>query len=377
MSKKIISIVLNSFTNDSRVLKEVTSLRNAGYDVMVVALHEDNLKEKEEVNSIPVHRIRLRTRRFPKYLWVQVIKYIEFLLKVVLQFRNCQVVHCNDLNTLPIGFLLKKLSRRKIKVIYDAHEYETEVKGLIGLRKKLAKLIERLLIKHADCVITVSNSIAEAYRKDYGIDKPKLVLNCPPYVQIKKKNIFRKKFNIGSEQTIFLYQGGLVKGRGIEQLLEAFYQIKRDDVVLVLMGYGELENVVKEYAAKSSKIYFQEAVSPQILLEYSSSADIGVSIIEPSCLNYEYCLPNKFFEYSMVGLPILTNNSVEMRKLVEQYNCGETIQSIDTKSIIQGINNIMKKDIKQMSLNALEMAKRYNWEEQEKILLSVYREILE
>jgi glycosyltransferase involved in cell wall biosynthesis len=376
MSNRIISIVLNPFTNDSRVLKEVTSLKKAGYDVSVIALHEGNLKEKERINDIPIYRIRLRTRKLSKSLWAQVVKYIEFLLKVVIKYRNCQIVHCNDLNTLPVGVILKKLSKNKIKIVYDAHEYETEVKGLKGFRKKMAKFVERLLIKHADCVITVSNSIAEAYRRDYGIDKPKLVLNCPPYVQIQKKNIFREKFNIRPEQTIFLYQGGLVKGRGIEQLLEAFYQIKRDDVVLVLMGYGELENVVKEYAAKSNKIYFQEAVSPQILLEYSSSADIGVSIIEPSCLNYEYCLPNKFFEYSMVGLPILANNSVEMGKLVKQYNCGETIQSIDAKSINRGINNIMEKDIKQMSLNALKMAKRYNWEEQEKILLSVYREIL-
>jgi len=39
--KKITSIVLNNFTNDSRVLKENLSLQKAGYDVTVVALHEE------------------------------------------------------------------------------------------------------------------------------------------------------------------------------------------------------------------------------------------------------------------------------------------------------------------------------------------------
>ena len=41
----VVSIVLNNFLNDSRVLKENISLQNAGYDVKVIALHEEPLKE--------------------------------------------------------------------------------------------------------------------------------------------------------------------------------------------------------------------------------------------------------------------------------------------------------------------------------------------
>jgi hypothetical protein len=47
--KKVISIVLNNFKNDSRVLKENISLQKAGYEVQVVALHEESLKEYEEI----------------------------------------------------------------------------------------------------------------------------------------------------------------------------------------------------------------------------------------------------------------------------------------------------------------------------------------
>ena len=55
--KKIISIVLNNFKNDSRVLKENISLQNAGYEVKVVAHHQEGLKEHEEVQGISVHRV--------------------------------------------------------------------------------------------------------------------------------------------------------------------------------------------------------------------------------------------------------------------------------------------------------------------------------
>ncbi len=48
------------------------------------------------------------------------------------------------------------------------------------------------------------------------------MLNTPPYKKIEKKDIFRETFKIDKDKTIFLYQGGLSSGRGIEILLEAF-----------------------------------------------------------------------------------------------------------------------------------------------------------
>ncbi|NPA87546.1 MAG: glycosyl transferase, partial [Epsilonproteobacteria bacterium] len=56
---KVALLVLNNFKNDSRVLKEAISLKNGGFDVKVVALWEDGLKEFDNVSGIPVHRVKL------------------------------------------------------------------------------------------------------------------------------------------------------------------------------------------------------------------------------------------------------------------------------------------------------------------------------
>ena len=102
---------LNNFTNDSRVLKECISLQGAGYHVQVIALHENNLLEKEHVQGLPVHRVKLKTRNWSKCKPIQLVKYFELTLRVVKKFRNkVDVVHCHDLNTLPLGFLIKKFS---------------------------------------------------------------------------------------------------------------------------------------------------------------------------------------------------------------------------------------------------------------------------
>ena len=375
MKTQIISIVLNNFKNDSRVLKENISLQNNGYNVKVIALHEEPLKEFDEVANIAVHRIKLKTRNWSKNKLVQLLKYLEFVYQVVKQYKNSDIAHCNDLSALPIGVIIKKFFNKKIKVVYDAHEYETELNGLHGIEKTLTKKLEKLLIKHADKVITVSDSIANEYVKLYSIPKPSLVLNTPPYKEITKKEIFRETLGIKENQTIFLYQGGLSKGRGIEILLETFQNIDDNKSVIIFMGYGTLENIIKENTTKYENIYFHEAVNPDVLLNYTSSADFGISTIENSCLSYYYCLPNKMFEYFMADIPVIVSNLYEMKKIVEENHIGIVAKDNTPEGLQNAIKEAVKLDKDDLKENIQKLKAVYNWEQQEKVLLKVYGEL--
>lgn len=105
----------------------------------------------------------------------------------IISFSDTLLVHCHDLNTLPIGVAIKLFFNKKVKVVYDAHEYETETVYLKGVERILAKAFERISIRKVDAVITVSESIASAYRKLYNIKKPFLVKNYPYYCKVQKK----------------------------------------------------------------------------------------------------------------------------------------------------------------------------------------------
>ena len=396
--KKIISLVLNNFKNDSRVLKENISLQKAGYNVQVVALWEDGLKEFEIIQNIPVHRIKLKSKNWSKNKLIQLIKYLEFVFRVVKKYKNFDIIHCNDLNTLPIGVIIKKFFNKNVKIVYDAHEYETEINGLKGFQKSLTKILEKSLIKYADKVITVSNSIANEYTKLYNIEKPAVVLNTPLYKEIDKKDIFREKFNLDKDKTIFLYQGGLSSGRGIEILLETFKDIeeggKREkeegnfnlqpstlalQPCIVFMGYGELEQLVKEYATKYENIYFHPAVSPDILLDYTSCANFGVHMAQSHCLSYLYALPNKTFEYIMAELPIIVTNLPELGRLASDNNIGILIEKNTKESFKNAITkaiNLDKTQYQELIENIRKAKKKYCWEKQEKILINTYKGVL-
>ena len=377
MNRKVTSIVLNNFKNDSRVLKENISLQNAGYAVQVVALHDEGQKEFDKVQGIPVHRIKLKSRGWSKNKAIQLLKYFEFVYRATGQYKDSDILHCNDLNALPIGVMIKKFFNKDVKIVYDAHEYETETNGLSGIQKTLVKKLEKYLMKYVDKTITVSDAIANEYVKLYDIEKPSLVLNTPPYTQIQKKDIFRETFDIKKEQTIFLYQGGLSKGRGIGILLDTFKQINDDKSVIVFMGYGILEDIVENASKEYKNIYFHKAVAPDVLLDYTCSADFGISTIEDSCLSYRYCLPNKMFEYTMAEVPAIVSNLPEMKRVVEENVIGVVVKENTSSGLRDAIEKASLLDQEELHVNIKKVKETYNWEEQGKVLLEAYRGLYE
>ena len=371
---KVANIVFNSFVNDSRVLKESISLANHGWHVEVVAHGDKDLAKQEQKDNFQIVRLNYLDRKVTKSKFAKLKIYLAWMREVIGYVKCFDILHCNDLNSMPIAFIIKKFYNKDIKIVYDAHEYETETYALSGIQKKITKFSEKFLIKYADKVITVSDSIANEYVKLYSIEKPALVLNAPNYKEIIKYDKFREAFGIEGK-TIFLYQGGLGKNRGIELLLEVFKTINNSESVMVFMGYGELESLIIKYAKENDNIFFHKAVSPDVLLDYTVSADFGIATIEDSCLSYRYCLPNKLFEYIMAEVPIIVSNLPEMSKVVKKNNIGVVVENETLEGIKKAIEKALLLDKKQISKNLKNLKNIYNWEEQEKVLLKLYRNL--
>ena len=75
---------------------------------------------------VGVERIHLISRNWLRWKVIQIIKYIEYMIKSakVINRFNPQVIHCHDLDALPIGFLskgkrmtAKKRSTKKSKIV--------------------------------------------------------------------------------------------------------------------------------------------------------------------------------------------------------------------------------------------------------------------
>jgi glycosyltransferase involved in cell wall biosynthesis len=324
-------------------------------------------------DSHPVER-EYRTSRMRLVFRKGAIFYAEYNLRLFFRLLriNPDVFVANDLDTLPANYLASRLKRKPL--VYDSHEYFTEVPELIGRQvvQAIWKRIEKLLVPRVDAAYTVCDSIAEVYSDLYKVDF-KIVRNLPVCSQTL---VYRNEIDPATDSPkIILYQGALNLGRGIEAAIRAMQYL--DGVELWLAGDGDLTDQLKKLVAESgleSKVKFLGRLPLDELSLITSQADLGISLEEDLGLNYRFALPNKLFDYIQAGVPVLVSNLPEMRRIVEQYQIGAIAETHQRKELAEIFKSVLN-DQERLTFwkqNLLLAAKELCWENEEKVLIEIY-----
>jgi glycosyltransferase involved in cell wall biosynthesis len=378
VSKKFnLHIYPSPFQNESRILKETESLKEARIfrKIWITAIWESGLNEYENIDDIRrVWRIKLKYNIWKLGLASRIIQALEWQTRIFFRFhKEVHVVNCHALSVLPLGYLFKIFSNAII--IYDTHELESETIGKKGLLRILSKIIEKSFIHTTDYVFTVNESISDWYRQEYSLKNITSIRNIPKQIQIHnvqqfESNILRQKYNLHNCETVFIYLGALYHGRGIEKILNVFSRVQ-DDKHVIFIGYGNLENLIKSYSSKYKNIHFHSAVSPNEILTYTQDADIGICLIENVCLSYYLSLPNKLFEYIMAGIPSISSNFPEMDRILNDFQIGWTIEP-EEESLYNFVQNISPDEISVKRSHTNSYRQTIGWQQEEKAMLEAY-----
>lgn len=362
-----------------RIAKITKTLSERGvFDhIYFVGLAEPERPVYEELDAkrtvVSIHRIAPGPTR------PNIIKGLSLLLWSFRAFlfvlpKRVDCINCHRLSLLPFCTLLKGI--KGCKLVYDTHELETETAPSKGWRKVLAKVAERIFIHCADQIVVVSESIAEWYRREYGLIKVWTVRSVPETIgvrQVSKSRNLREAFGIQSDETVFLYQGVFGEHRGVKILLDVFMRLDSARHI-VFMGFGPLTCLIKQYEARCNNIHYHPHVSQIELPNYTSSADVGINLIENTCLNHYLCLPNKVWEYINAGIPILVSDFPEMARLVNEFDCGWTC-SVEREGVRKLIENLSGKNIEEKRTNVQKARGEFGWHVEERTLIALYREI--
>ena len=362
------------FTHDSRILRETKSLADAGIfdDIHIGAIWQKGLAEHEDLDAHRhVWRVCLWTARLNGPV-AKLLRFAEWYARILWRFWRGppDFVNCHSLSTLPLGWLLKRTAGSRI--VYDTHELETETHVSVGVRRWLAKRIEKALLPAAEAVIVVSESIGAWYREAYGLDNVHVIRNVPyaRAVALERSDRLRSAFGIKDEEFLFVYQGLLDHGRGIDILLKAFARASKA-CHIVFLGYGPLVQKVQRSAELCRNIHYHPAVSPGALAQYTAGADIGISLIENTSLSYYYALPNKVFEYLAAGVPIIVSDFPEMARIVAEHNCGWTCP-VGEDAVVALVNGMSHDDRLAKRANAVRASESCSWEKEQAPLLAIY-----
>lgn len=353
---------------DTRIfIKECTSLANAKYHVYLVVADGYGDEIKNGVYLVDVGaKEGTRLTRMRKTVQKVYKKAIEL---------DSDVYHLHDPELIPIGLKLK--NRGKI-VIFDAHE---DLPKQILSKPYLNHLSQTVLstfftfyeqytCPKFDAIITATPVINNKFLK---IHPNSIVINNFPLL----KELFSAAKWTHKTNSI-CYIGGIDVMRGILEVVNAMEVF--DSVTLNLAGtFSEKET---EYRAKRlkgwSKVNEFGFVSRDKVAEIMGHSKAGIVTFHP-LPNHIDAQPNKMFEYLSAGLPIIVSNFPLWREIIDKHQCGIYVNPLDSKAISEAIKWIIDhpKEAENMGKNGRHAVETfYNWEQEEKKLLSLYADLL-
>ena len=353
--KRAIVSVINDLATDQRVHRHCLTLQAKGFDVLLIGRVLKGSPALAQ-RSYVAHRMALPFQRGPLF-------YATFNMALFFQllFRRADLLFANDLDTLLPNFLISHLKGSRL--IYDSHEYFTEVPELVH-RPRIRAIwlrLEHMLVPRLKHAFTVSAPIAKAYKEKYGVNFQ--VMRNMPVLEEEAPAV-------SASPPVILYQGAVNVGRGIDLAIRAMQHI--DNAVLHIAGSGDVEREMQQLVTQlrlQHRVHFLGRIPFAKLASITRTASIGISFEEKFGLNYEYALPNKLFDYIHAGVPVLVADLPAMAAIVRENGVGEVLLSRDLKDVAQQLQGMLDAEKQAEWRKSCHLAAlRLNWQEEVKAL---------
>jgi glycosyltransferase involved in cell wall biosynthesis len=272
------------------------------------------------------------------------------------------VVHAIDLDTLLPCSLYKLILRKKL--VYDVHDrFGGYVPPKYTALYKAINLLEELLSKQADVLVTVSEKVQDTFRL-----RPK---HCAIIMNFSEDyNLNRSKSEDGI--LTLVYTGLICKDQGLDILTAAIEDL--NGVRLVLAGrVADIELLDK--MTKLPNVNYVGLLERADSLKVEASSDAMVVLYDLQYRKNQLSSPNKIFEAMMSGIPLITNMEVN---LVRETDCGIIVE--------YNVNHVRDAIIKLRDDPELRtrlgnngrraFVEKYNWDNMEKKLYQIYGNLL-
>lgn len=361
--------------NDPRVFyKQALSLAQK-YRVELHAPGDGIPFIKEGVKVFPLPRYSRR--------YYRPVNWLRLLYR---GFRTrAEIIHLHDPELLPVGYILKKFTGKKI--IYDVHEdfaATLETKSWLPacsriFMSRILGRVEKWFARRVNVLV-----LAEAYYRELFIDDKVQKVGIYNYPLI---NLAPGNTKTGTDPVFKLvYAGGITKPRGAVQMIRVLKLVNwhNRDYRLILIGHCQPPALKEELLALAAemgvadKVFFAGLIPLTEVYEYYSTADIGLALLHPE-KNYVRSLATKIFEYMSAGLPILASDFPDWTGLVEGNCCGYNVNPLDEQVIARRLEELLNNlDLcREMGLNGYQaFISKYNWRLEEMKLWSLYEKLL-
>ncbi len=364
---------------DGRIFhRECTALVQAGYQVTLLAPADF---EQQVVKGVEVIGIPLPDNRLQRPLvWWRLYRRLRSL--------QPDVVHLHDPELLLLVPLLRVTLGRRVKIVYDVHEYFVDALSekywipsrLRPLAVSVAGWLEKQLIRGVQGIVCAVEGQTPLYN---GFQGPIAVVRNLPAARLFEEAEPHPTLAVGGFKLI--YVGLILPERGIDVLLDAMCMLHRqgvDDVYLFLIGpdtSSDYIQSIQEFAKVyqlSDQVHWLGYIPHHQLKHYLVAAHVGLA---PGLHTRQYKNPGlttKIFEYLLCGLPVLSTDYPHRRVYLEESNCGLTVPARDVSAHADAILWLRDHPMEARAMGERGQAMvldHYTWEAERKNLLTFYQ----
>jgi hypothetical protein len=384
---RLVFAVTTDLNYDQRMQRVCSSLARAGYEVEIIGW--------QRANSLPLTAQPYKQHRLRGWFQRGKLFYLEYTIRLFwyLLRRRADVWCCIDLDTaLPIyarAWLGNQL------FVYDAHELFTEVPEVVGRLgvQRIWQWVEDAIVPRTQLRYTVGPSLARLFEQRHPGHPFAVVRNVPLRLAASAKRLGAKGQHLAAEAAsigvqasvtpILLYQGVLNVGRGLAQLLDAMPLVPAR---LVICGEGDCSAELRRQAQRlgllaTGQVEFRGYVLPAELRQLTTQATVGIMLLENTGLSYYYSLANKFFDYVQAGIPQLCIDFPEYRALNAQHEVAVLVPDLAPTTLAAGLMRLLPggqpgAHHQLLAENCRRARAEWNWQEEEKVLVGLYQELL-
>ena len=241
------------------------------------------------------------------------VNFIHNLIRVIKEEKP-SVIQITYSSGILATILLVQILRKKIIVVYDAYDVQSEVaKNIFDENHSLFErwiaywyisFLEKLVCKYADYIISVSSRDKKFFTEKYKVDKQKVIVipsgSCLFDINLGLREQMKNRYGIDSNKIIVFFHGiysHIPNREAIEIIINYIapkFEQTNKDVLFLLAG-----NKLPVFENKNVKsIGFVEDL-------HSLLSIVDIAIVP---LIHGEGTKLKVFDYMMAGLPIITTN---------------------------------------------------------------------
>ena len=259
-----------------------------------------------------------------------------FLLKNNINKESKIIVYSLHTPFLAATWLATKIKRRKIQffvIIPDLPEFMSDSKNIFYLLfKKIDGFFSKFFLGKSDGCILLTEGMADYLRllpNEYivveGVSRPDVG------AEVSRNSVNRN---------VILYTGTLARRYGVCELVDAFNELKDDNVELWICGDGDAKAAIVSAAEKNPKIKFFGQIPIESVRVMQREARILINPRAPEGEYTKYSFPSKIIEYMASGRPLIMHRLDGIPS--DYYNYCFSPKNVDVHSLAECISEVTR-----------------------------------